>query len=257
MNATALPTKDEIIRLKGQHLNESDTKRILIDRTLQSLGWDTLNVAEVKNEYRHKPGDNPVDYALFPSGKPILIEAKGLEEPVPDRKHVCQLLMYSVAAGSKWCVLTNGDEWIIYNATGPGDIEIEDKVFRHIKLSTGEQAEWLFLLQKDKVQDAALDVLWETETTGKQIVQWFSDVFKTADKRLLRLIRKAHPNLPLKAVKDVLLRLTVSLPSLNGLIKMTGGQSSGTGQTVPTTAPRRTRASGKGTYTLTMYGQTT
>ncbi len=255
MNAIALPTKDEIIRLKGQHLNEADTKRILIDRILQALGWDTLNVTEVKNEYRYKAGDNPVDYALFPAGKPIFIEAKGLEEAVPDRKHVCQLLTYSVAGGIEWCVLTNGDEWIIYNATGPGDAE--NKVFRHIKLSTGEQAEWLFLLHKDKVQDSALEELWKTETTGKQIVQWFSEAFKTGDKRLLRLIRKAHPNLPVKAVKDLLLRLTVSLPSLSGVTKMTAGQTSGTRQTVPSTTPRRTRASGKGTYTLAIYGQTT
>jgi len=60
-------------------LTESDTIRVLVLPVLQALGWDLQDVEEVRSEYRHASADNPVDYALFLHGSPVLfVEAKAL-----------------------------------------------------------------------------------------------------------------------------------------------------------------------------------
>jgi hypothetical protein len=73
--------------------------------------------------------DNPVDYALMLDRKPVLIvEAKGMRENLEDRRWAGQILGYAVVAGVEWVVLTNGDEYRIYNSHAP--VPVQDKLFR-------------------------------------------------------------------------------------------------------------------------------
>jgi hypothetical protein len=66
-------------RDRGVRLTESDTIRVLVLPILEALGWDLQDVEEVRSEYRHASADNPVDYALFLHGSPVLfVEAKAL-----------------------------------------------------------------------------------------------------------------------------------------------------------------------------------
>jgi hypothetical protein len=62
---------------------ESNTKARLIEPSIAALGWDVLDPDEVHREYRRRPADNPVDYALQLSRTPrLFIEAKGLGENI-------------------------------------------------------------------------------------------------------------------------------------------------------------------------------
>ena len=69
----------EKLQQRRSHIGEQDTKTILINPILGALGWDLQSIDDVSQEYRHKPKDNPVDYALFFLRQPCLfVEAKAL-----------------------------------------------------------------------------------------------------------------------------------------------------------------------------------
>jgi len=122
------------IRERKEVLGEENTKATLIDPLLAALGWDLHEIDEVRREYRRKPQDNPVDYALFLNRTECLfIEAKSLEKDLSDHRWVTQNLSYATAAGVQWCVLTNGDEYRIYNAHAP--VVVEEKLFRSVRIS--------------------------------------------------------------------------------------------------------------------------
>jgi hypothetical protein len=67
------------------------TKAGLIDPLLSAMGWELHEIDEVRREYRRKPQDNPMDYALFLNRTEcLLIEARSLEKDLGDRKWISQ-----------------------------------------------------------------------------------------------------------------------------------------------------------------------
>ena len=123
-----------IARYKGSAFNEQDTKASLIKPVLESLGWDTSDPEQVRHEFKTNPKDNPVDYALLHMRLPrLMVEAKGLGESLEDPKWVGQILGYAAVGGAMWCVLTNGEEYRIYNATAP--VAAADKLLCKVRLT--------------------------------------------------------------------------------------------------------------------------
>ena len=103
-------------RQRGGTIGEQNTKVAFINPLLSALGWDLEDLDEVSFEYRRKSQDNPVDYALFLLRAPCLfVEAKALDVPLSDRRWISQTLGYATVVGVEWCVLTNGDEYRLYN----------------------------------------------------------------------------------------------------------------------------------------------
>ena len=95
---------------RSDRLSEADTKAAFIDPILSALGWDLRDIFSVSREYRHRPQDYPVDYALFVARSPVLfVEAKSLNKDLSDYKWISQTISYANAAGVEWCALTNGD----------------------------------------------------------------------------------------------------------------------------------------------------
>ena len=67
------------IQNRKENIGEQNTKAALIDPLLSALGWEVEDIDEVSREYRRKPQDNPVDYALFMLRSPrLFVEAKDL-----------------------------------------------------------------------------------------------------------------------------------------------------------------------------------
>ena len=150
------------LRKRGEPIGEEDTKRVFITPLLEALGWDIQDLEEVRNEYRHRPQDNPVDYALFMLRTPCLfIEAKPLTAGLDDRKWVSQTIGYAATVGVEWCVLTNGDEYRIYNAHAA--VEADEKLFRIVRLADDAAHALtigtLDLLSKDRMGEKRLNVL--------------------------------------------------------------------------------------------------
>jgi hypothetical protein len=124
--------RNRLTRYRDQSLNEQNTKSSLIDPVLRALGWDTEDFEEVHREYKPKPTDNPVDYALFILRTPrLFLEAKALGGNLNDRRWANQIMGYAAVSGVEWVVLTDGNEYRLYNAHAP--VPIEEKLFRSVQ----------------------------------------------------------------------------------------------------------------------------
>jgi hypothetical protein len=173
-------------------IDESNTIRLFVDPIISALGWDLLDLDEVKSEYRHKPSDNPVDYALLQSGRPVLfIEAKGLNKNLEDRKWISQTINYANTANVEWTVLTNGIEWRVYKTHAP--VEANEKLFYTTTLtsqSIEECVHQLLPLGKDKFTTRnELGALWETSMVDTKILAVLQDI--QSHPSVVRAIAKA------------------------------------------------------------------
>ena len=183
------------IRERKEKIGEENTKAALIEPLLSALGWEIEELEEVHREYRRKAQDRPVDYALFLRREPrLFIEAKALEEDLTNRKWASQILSYATVVGVEWCVLTDGDEYRLFNAHAP--VDIEEKLFRSIRISISDEAQQTFtfqtleLLSKEKMRDNLLNTLWKAEFVDRKVKGAVEGLFKNEDPGLIRLLRK-------------------------------------------------------------------
>ncbi|MDI6644170.1 MAG: type I restriction enzyme HsdR N-terminal domain-containing protein [Methanobacteriaceae archaeon] len=114
---------DEVIKYDGLKsdnsnccqvpLNEVATESMIIRPILRSLGWNTSDPCQVRQEYGI--GRKKVDYALI-NGKSLkaFIEVKNFNEDLKP-VHEEQLIDYCYLKKVNRGILTNGSQWIFYN----------------------------------------------------------------------------------------------------------------------------------------------
>lgn len=208
--------RERIARYQQQGIGEQDTKAALIVPVLRALGWDVEDLEDVKLEYRRRPADNPVDYALFLLRAPrLFIEAKSLGAHIDDGKWASQILAYATVAGVEWVALTDGNEWRIYNSHAA--VPVEQKLFRVVRVGEpGTHAEQtLRLLAKAQMADHLIDVLWKSDFVDRQIRDALVRLFgPEPDPALVRLIRGKAQALSPAEVRSSLgrLRTTFDFP---------------------------------------------
>jgi predicted type IV restriction endonuclease len=197
----------EQVKIRRESIGEQNTKSILIDPILRALGWDPEELEEVCREYKRKPQDNPVDYAFFLLRSPCLfVEAKALDKDLQDRKWISQILGYATVVGVEWCVLTNGDEYRIYNSHAA--VDIDEKLFRTIRVSdeTKEQftLDTLDLLSKNKMGEKLINTLWKAHFIDHRVKAALAEILNNEDGALARLVRKKIPGLSRTEIRDSL-----------------------------------------------------
>ena len=101
--------------------NETATRQVLIDPMLLELGWNVSDPDQVALEY--SVGSGRADYALKSSDKLIaVIEAKRLGSHLEEREiHAGSQLRKS--RGIAYMVVTNGDDWRMYDVFARQPIE--------------------------------------------------------------------------------------------------------------------------------------
>jgi hypothetical protein len=205
--------RERIERYKGETIGEENTKNILIEPVLRALGWDVEDLEEVRREYRRRPGDLPVDYALFLLRTPrLFVEAKSLGGNLADHKSANQLFGYSSVAGCEWAVLTDGNEYRIYNVHGTGPEE--EKLFRQITIASGDSSasETLALLSKGQLQENQIEVLWRADSIDRKVKGAIEVLFAPdVPVDFLHLIRKRVPDLQLSDLRASLARARLTL----------------------------------------------
>jgi len=202
------------ISQKRPDINEQMTKVALINPILSALGWDLEDPDEVALEYRRKPKDSPVDYALFIQRTPCLfVEAKSLKADVGDYRWIAQTVSYAAVTGVEWCVLTNGDEYRLYNAHAP--VDVDDKLFRTVKISDEEQHDFtvstLELLSKDKIGENRLNMLWKAYFVDFRVKSCLERLFHDQSDSLVRLIKKNTEGLTGGDIRKSLERMDVKI----------------------------------------------
>ncbi|WP_029032660.1 type I restriction endonuclease [Salinarimonas rosea] len=201
---------------------EADTIRVLITPLLRALGWDIDDLDEVRNEYRHNPSDNPVDYALFLNRTPVLfVEAKALGEGLDERKWMVQTINYANTSGVDWCVLTNGNEYRFYKVHA--QVEVQEKLFLSVVLDDDApipaKVRSLSLIGRERMGQRAIDELWTEWRVDRQVRQVLEGL--PTDEAFLRLIAKKSGGLSMGDVRNSLRRahLRVDCPGVCDVIE--------------------------------------
>jgi hypothetical protein len=215
--ATAIEKlRDRIGRMRdgGPPVGEQNTKTSLINPLLAAIGWDLENIDEVFLEYRSDPRDNPVDYALFVLGEPrLFVEAKALGADLGDRRWICQIFTYATVVGVEWCVLTNGDEYRLYNCHAP--VDADEKLFRRVRISNPEShrdtVRTLELLSKNDLGDKRLNALWKVQWIERGVKKALQRLVWNRDDGLVRLIRERSADLSPGDIRGALDRAHVRL----------------------------------------------
>jgi predicted type IV restriction endonuclease len=208
------------VRDRKELIGEQNTKAALIDPLLTAMGWELQEIDEVRREYRRKPQDNPVDYTLFLNRTAcLLIEAKSLEKDLGDRKWISQNISYAAVLGVKWCVLTNGDEYRIYNSHA--EVDVDEKLFRKVRISDSEPKfiiDTLVLLSKEKMRGSLLDEMWKAHFIDRRVRLAFERLLGEDDAILIRAIcKQANGVTPAEArasLKRAIITMDFPLPKV-------------------------------------------
>jgi hypothetical protein len=211
LGQTLESVRKRIVRARGKALNEENTKATLIEPVLQALGWDTQDIDEVAREYREKAKDKPVDYALLALREPrLFVEAKALGQNLDDRKWANQIMGYAAVAGVSWIVLTDGDQYRIYNPHAP--VKVDEKLLVSVRISAAEglAQQMLALLSKDQVASDRLKALWDAQFIDRQVRAALNRLFsREEDMTLVNHVRRCAPSLTADQTRSSLRRCTV------------------------------------------------
>jgi predicted type IV restriction endonuclease len=205
----------KIARYGKTGVNEQNTKATLIQPILRALGWDVEDLDEVHLEYKQKSKDKPVDYALLLLRTPCLfVEAKARGQSLDDRKWANQIMGYASVAGVEWVVLTDGDEYRIYNSHAT--VPVDEKLFRKIRITDEDTRpeETLWLLSKEKMKERQINRMWDAHFIDRQVQSALQQMFASdhePDVSLVRLLNKRIANLSAGEIKLGLRRLEVQV----------------------------------------------
>ena len=110
--------------------------------------------------------------------------------------------------GVGWCVVTDGDEYRLYNSHAA--VDVEDKLFRSVRFSDEAQTdhivETLSLLNKETLGENLLETLWKSQFVDRRVEGALEDVFLEDDPGLVRLLRRRLPEPAPAEIRDSLRR---------------------------------------------------
>ncbi len=118
--------------------NEYRTRVVLIDPVLRMYGWDVEDSSSVKLEY--EAGGGRADYALINSDDKdaiVVVEAKRLGSDIGERE-VMQVLNYANSRNINFMVITNGDNWEMYDVFRRAPLD--DRRILNISISADKPA---------------------------------------------------------------------------------------------------------------------
>ena len=103
----------------------------------------------------------------------LLIEAKTLEKDLNDRKWITQNVSYATVIGVRWCVLTNGDEYRIYNSHAAVDVDQKPVIGAPAGKGYPPTNGWTFWMYTDDADSKLrpVDFLRQTHLAGLPLRQ--------------------------------------------------------------------------------------
>lgn len=212
--STLEDVRRRIQRVGSRSMNEENTKATLIEPVLRALGWNTEDIEEVQREFKTHSRHKPVDYGLLVVRTPrLLIEAKALGENLSDHRWVNQIMGYASVAGVEWIVLTNGDEYRIYNTHAP--VVVEEKLFRAVQVTADDPTvvQTLELLAKNRLEENRIEVLWRAHFVDRQVQAAIEHLFSRDhnDMLLVNHVASRTKNLTAEEIRGSIARCRVSL----------------------------------------------
>ncbi|MCY3782827.1 MAG: type I restriction enzyme HsdR N-terminal domain-containing protein [Chloroflexi bacterium] len=205
-----LPNIRELIeRYEGMGITEMETRASLINPLLNALGWRVGDLEQVRQEYGFQGSDSRVDYALMEAGKPSLfVEAKALGKNLGDQKWASQIVSYATMAGVEWVVLTDGNDYRIYNTHAP--VPVSEKLFHAVRVTDDNHSvsEVLDLLSRSGRPKDRLKAQWRAQFVDRQVHKALNRLFgRVPDESFVRLLREGEAELTDEDVASSLRRV--------------------------------------------------
>lgn len=205
---------------EGPDLSEPATQQRLVEPVLLLLGWD-VHGDEVEPEYAVDRGQRTewVDYCLSAGKVPkLLLEVKKLHSDLPE-SNAKQVIGYAAIERVRWCVLTNGRKWFMFNAEWGK--EPKDCLFRKVELRPQrDPTADLELLSREAVASGDLDKEADKSKFNLRIDALMSgmipslqeDLLRQARNRVMGELRNEFPDLTRERVTGYIApRLSITL----------------------------------------------
>jgi hypothetical protein len=120
----------------SMNLSEADTRVHLIDPVLAVLGYRAVD--DIRREVPVAATREFVDYELRAGGQPqAIVEAKALKHAITEQ-HAAQCVQYASILGVRWCLISNGVSWMVYDAHAKGALAA--KHVAHVRLDADAQS---------------------------------------------------------------------------------------------------------------------
>lgn len=183
-----------IVEYKSIVNGETNTRKVMIDPILHSLGYDTSNPYDVINEFTCdfgiKKGEK-VDYALMRDSEvTIIVEAKSIEVEL-GLDHISQLFRYFSVTDAQIGILTNGlDYWFFTDMWDKNIMDTESFFKFNIESITAEDLDRLVLFHKDTYNIDSIKALFENLCVRERVEEFLKAQTKQTDAHLLDLLKK-------------------------------------------------------------------
>ena len=113
----------------------------------------------------------------------------------------------------QWIVLTNGDEYRIYNTHAP--VVVEEKLFRTVKVTSDDPTgmQTLELLAKNRLEENRIEVLWRAHFVDRQVKAAIESLFSVDknDMLLVNYVASATKKLTAEEIRGSIARCHLSL----------------------------------------------
>jgi hypothetical protein len=187
-------------------LTEADTRVLLVEPLFRVLGWDTWNPSEVKREYSIPEVGEHVDIALQIMERPkIFIETKRWDVRKSLNDSIArQIIKYAKLGDVDWCILTNGNEIRVYNASWKVRGISERLLFKFSLNEYIENRYSLLLLSKQSIEKGELDRNGILYYSKKQIIEWFRNNKGKLTKEITEWDRSLKKDYVLKLIEELI-----------------------------------------------------
>ncbi len=172
-----------------RELNEADTKHMIVNPFLMALGWNFIP-SEIQAEYPVKVGRNYqyADYCLKMEGGPIaLLEVKPFGTRL-DKESLGQVLAYGRVKLIRWCMITDGSDFVLLDSQDPSDSWEDAEVFRFAFPEVKDSGHYIAAISKEGLGSGLLDELAEEIYARRSLLSRFSEKREEVKSRVLRAI---------------------------------------------------------------------
>ncbi|MCK4323989.1 MAG: type I restriction enzyme HsdR N-terminal domain-containing protein, partial [Armatimonadetes bacterium] len=170
------------------HLGEASTQMFLILPLIKALGWKELEHITLEHQIA---GGDIVDIALVVEQKPVIfVESKRLIRELSP-KEAKQVLGYAAAGGVRWCLLTNGQQYQLYDRSL--EVELPGNLVFSVDLLEANDEEIiakLGLLSLHAVTSRQLERTAAKWYILSHLLGWM----KEGDEKLIQLVKKRFPD---------------------------------------------------------------
>jgi hypothetical protein len=207
-------------RLRGPMGNTANTKALLVEPLLASLGWDTANVEHVVRDWPLRD-DSTVSYALrIHDANAVFVETRAVSDSLDDYSFEGQTLQRVENEDARWCVITNGLSYKVFKSNEPvkDDRMLFGVDLGEIAQGDIEPATRLGLIGREALIDGSLELRGEEFFTDPRVREAILMLCRDPSRTFINAMNEAigSPSVPVERLRASLGRSFAEHPEVFG-----------------------------------------